>query len=116
MTQYQIAFGSQGKVNHGDRLALKIRAKINQNIPTADQIDTGEGRVHDQVLAREDAHLTNRLNDLVAALRALEKSRLPFRGELGYWVFLVSSNARDCNAALAQVCAEDLNGDRNGRC
>ena len=66
-------------MKRSDHLALQIRAEINQDIPTADQIETGEGRVHEQVLAREDAHLTNRLNDLVAVLHALEKARLPFR-------------------------------------
>lgn len=49
-----------------EHLLLKGALEVDQHIAAADQVDAQEGRILEQILAREHHHLAQRLAHLVA--------------------------------------------------
>ena len=67
-----------------NQLFLHFRRQINQQIAAAQNVELGEGRIHDQVLRRKDHQLANLLAHLVTTALFLRKEPLqPFFGNLG---------------------------------
>ena len=65
--QQQESARAQRIVERGQRLLLQGRLQIDQQVAATHDIHAREGRVGDQVLAREDHHLAQALADAVAA-------------------------------------------------
>ena len=57
----------QAVVKKREEFPLQFRAEIDEQIAAAEDVQLGEGRVHDEILRRKDDHLADLLDHLVAA-------------------------------------------------
>ena len=55
-------------MKEGQEFLLQLRGKVDQEVPAAQDVELGEGRVHDDVLHGEDRHLPDLFGDPVAVL------------------------------------------------
>jgi hypothetical protein len=78
--QHQIAAWLQGIEKRGNGALLQNRAEINQQIPAADQIQVGKGRVLNDILSGEYAQFPDGFVDLVSAAMANEETIEPLLG------------------------------------
>src|SRR5437868_5988541 len=88
--------------------ALEQRAKIDQDVAATNEVQIREGRVHDYVLSRKDAHVANRLMDLVVAVDLSEESPKPLWGNVLADVFGVNPGPGFFDARIADIRRKDL--------
>ena len=100
----------QGIVEDRNDLLLQNGTEINQHIPATDQIHAGEGRIAEDILAREDAHVANRLGNLIALGNFVKKAAQTNLGHLGRYALLVETGARPLDGTFAQVGTKNLDG------
>src|SRR5436305_11756907 len=93
------------------QLALETGSKINQEIAAADDIEAGEGRILDQILTREHAHVPDRLANQITALNRLKIASHPFRTDSAHIARTEHPGPRPRDRRLTDVSPEDL--DRN---
>ena len=108
VAQHQKAAGIQRVVKHGQQLPLKRAVHVNQDVPTAYQIEMRERRVAREILPREHAHIANRFGHLVAAVGLREEAAQPFRRDVIGNRRGVQPLPRKADGAFADVGPEDL--------
>ena len=57
--QKQDAAGIQAVVKEREELLLQLRGQVDQQVPAAQDVELGEGRIHDEVLRGKDHHLAD---------------------------------------------------------
>ena len=79
--QEEHATGVQGVVEQREQLLLQVAAQVDHEVPAADEIEPGEGRILDHVLLGKDHRVPDALVDPVAPAAGLghEKPGQPFR-------------------------------------
>ena len=104
----QVPARPQGVVEQGDQLLLQVRPEVDEQVPARDQVEPGERRVADQVVAREQAQLPDLLDHVVLAALLEEEPLEP----LGRHVLgdrqRVGPLAGDGQGPLVDVGGEDL--------
>ena len=109
--QKQDPFGVEGIVKEGHQFFLQLRGQVDQEVAAAQDIELGEGGVHDDVLHGEDRHLPDIFGEAVAVLFFDEEPSEPLgrhiRGDVG---------RKDPLAGLVdgftvEVGGEDLEGE-----
>ena len=66
--QHQDASGIEAVVKKRQELLLQVRLQVDEQVPTHQQVELGEGWVHGQVLRGEDHHVSDFFTHPVAAL------------------------------------------------
>ncbi len=92
-------------------LLLQHRLEVDQHVAAADQVDARERRVGEHVVAREHAHVADRLADPVAAVDLDEEAPQPLGGDVLRDGLRVDAGARLLDAGAVQVGGEDLHGN-----
>ena len=108
--QQQDARGQQGVVEQRHHPLLHAGLEVDEHVPAADQVHAAERRIPGQVVPREDAHVADGLEDLVAAVPLAEEPAQAFGRDVLCAVRQVASRARLLERALGQIGAEDLEG------
>ena len=107
----QDATGSQAVVKQRDQLFLHFRGKINQQVPAAQDVELGEGRVHDEILRRKNDHFANLFAHPVAVILLGEEPLEPcfrqVRGDVGQ----KEARAGLVNGVPVEVGGKDLDRD-----
>jgi len=62
----QNAAGREAVMKQRNQFSLHLRGQINQQVAAAQNVQLGEGRVHDEILRRKDHHLADLLAHPVA--------------------------------------------------
>ena len=96
-------------MEHRDQLLLEDRLEINQDVAAADEIELRKGRVAGHVLLREDAHVADRLGDLIVLPLLGEVPPEPLGRHVERDVLEVPACPRALDRRLARVAREDLN-------
>ena len=109
-TQKQDAAGIQAIVEQGQQLLLQVRGQVDQQVAADQQIELGEGRIHDEVLGRQRHHLPDLLADPVAAFLLDEKPAQPLGRHIRRDVLRVDALAGLVNRVPIQIGGEDLQG------
>ncbi len=112
--QQEEAAGIQGVVEVGDHLPLHAGLEVDEDVAAADEVQVGEGRIPDQIVAREDAQVAHGLADLEMAVHAGEEALQGPGRDIGGDVLQEDPGARLFHRAVAQVRAEDLDGRGGG--
>ena len=113
--QKQEAAGIQTVVKQRQQLFLQLRGQVDEQVPAAQDVELGEGRIHDEVLRGKDHHLPDGLADLVAALYLDEKPAQALRRHIGGNVGRENGLAGFLNGLAVQVGGEDLERSVPGR-
>jgi hypothetical protein len=71
--QEQDSAGIKTVVKERHELLLQLRVKIDEQVSAGHEIELGEGRMHDEILRREDDHLADFLFHGVPAVLILEE-------------------------------------------
>ena len=113
--QKQEAAGIQTVVKERQQFFLQLRGQVDQQVPAAQDVELGEGRIHDEVLRGKDHHLPDGLADLVAALYLDEKPAQPFRRHIRGNVGRENGLAGFLDGVPVQVGGENLERSVPGR-
>ncbi len=97
-----------------DRLLLKVRIEVDEDVAAGHEVDSRVRRVARHVVRGEDAELANRLRDLVAAGRGSEEPRQPFRRDATERTQRVDRRARLPERLLVDVGPVDGDPGRAG--
>ena len=89
-------------------LLLQFRSQVDQQVPTNQNVQLGEGRIHDDILRSEDHHLPDRFVDLVAALCLDEEPVQTLRRHIRDDVGREHTLAGLVNGVPVQVGGKDL--------
>ena len=113
--QKQDAAGIQAVVKERQELLLQLRVQVDQQVPAGQDVELGEGRVHDEVLRGKDHHLADLFADPVAVL-VLDKEpaqalRRHIRGDVGR----IDALAGFVDGVPVQVGGKDLERKVPGR-
>ncbi len=84
---------------------------VDQDVPAAHQVEPAERRVAGQVVPREDAHVANRLIDLIVSLVADEEPPKPGRRDVDLDVVEIDPRAGLRQRDLVQVGGQQLDRD-----
>ena len=107
--QHKIAIRVQGIMENWNALSLQLWAKIDKNVATRNEIDTGKRRVLADVLPSESAHITDAAADLVVSIcRPRKKATKPGGGDTFGDRFRINSRSGLGDDLFAHICAEDL--------
>ena len=89
---------------------LQLRAQIDQEVAATDQVESGKGRVSEQVMLGEDQQVADALVDAVGAAVGLggEEARQPLRRDVGGDAGRVHRGARGGNRVPVDVGSKDL--------
>src|SRR5678816_319985 len=90
---------------------LQRRLEINEDVPTADQVEMRKGRIADDVLPREDADIADEFGDAVAASLGYEEAPQALGRYLLGNALRIEAGPGSRDGRLAQIGAEHLNGD-----
>ena len=89
-------------------LLLQLRGQVDEQVPAAQDVELGEGRVHDDVLRGKDHHLPDGLADPVAALVLDEEPAQALRRHIRGDVGRENALAGFLDGVPVQVGGEDL--------
>src|SRR5687768_15123995 len=92
-------------------LLLQHWPKINQNVAATDEIELREGRILGHILLGENAHRADAFTDLEARIEPREEAPEPLGRNVVTDAFRVDSGTRAFEGQVADVGAEDLNGN-----
>ena len=95
-------------VEHREHLLLQTRFQVDQQVPTADEVDTRERRITDEILPRKDDYLAQRLVDPIAALLLDEKPPQAFGGHILRQALRVETLAGFVEQRVIQVGGEHV--------
>ena len=79
----QNAAGGEAVVKQRNQFLLHLRGQIDQQVAAAQNVQLGEGRIHDEILRRKDHHLADLFAHPVAALLLGEEPLQPLRRNVG---------------------------------
>src|SRR6185503_8701943 len=99
---------AQGIVERRKHALLQRWLEVDEEIPTADEVDARVRRVVHQVVVGEDANVADRLHDLIAVAHLREEALETLWGDVAHAVRRVPSGPRRCERVLAEVRSEDL--------
>jgi hypothetical protein len=102
--------GIQRIVEGLEGLVLERSLHVDEQVPAADEVDPREGRVGEDVVAREDAPVADRLRDTVPVLLLDEIAPQPLRRDLRSDRLGVQADARLLDPSEVEVRGEDLRG------
>jgi hypothetical protein len=108
VAQKQEAVGQKREVEEGDDPVLQVGVEIDQQVAAGDQVELREGRVPDDVVRREDAHLAQFLGDDVGVALLVEPAREPLRRDVGGDRRRVAPDPRRRERPRVDVGGEDL--------
>ena len=94
---------------------LQLRRQVDEQVPAAHQVELGEGRIHDEILPREDDHLPDGPGDLVAAIQLDEEPVQPLRRHIRGDVGWEHRRAGFLDGVFVEVGREDLERVASGR-
>ena len=106
--EHQAALVGEGVVQDAQGAPLRRGLQVDQQVAAGDQIDAREGRVLEQVVAREDHQVANRARHLVALLFAREEAPEAHLAELCDAGGAVDAAPRLTDAGVGDVGGEDL--------
>ncbi len=106
--QKQDAAGVQAVVKERQELLLQLRGQVDEEVPADQDVELGEGRVHDDVLRGEDHHLADLLAHPVAALLLDEEPAQALRRDVRGDVGRIDALAGLVDGVPVQVGGEDL--------
>ena len=104
----QDAAGTETVVKQRNEFLLHFRRQVDQQVAAAQDVQLGEGRVHDEVLRRKDHHLADLLAHPVAVFFLDEEPAQPLRRHVGGNVVREEALAGLVDRVLVQVGGEDL--------
>ena len=113
--QEQDAAGIQAVVKERQQLLLQLRRQVDQQVAAAQDVELGEGRIHDDVLRGKDHHLADLLADPVAALVLDEEPAQALRRHVRGDVGREDALAGLVDGVPVQVGGEDLEREVPGR-
>ena len=87
---------------------MERRAEVNQDIATEEQIEPGEGRVHDEIVLREQHHFADARVDQIAATLLVEKVGQALRRDIRGYRRGLASSPGERNRISAEIRAKDL--------
>ena len=89
---------------------LQFRVHINEQVTASDQVESGKGRVFDDVLLGKDQHVADAFVDAVGVAVGLgaEKARQSFRGDVGGNVGRIQATAGGDDCPAVNVGGEKL--------
>src|SRR5262249_12720917 len=99
-------------MKHGDHALLQGWSHINENVAATDKVHPGKGRVIKDILGGENAHVPDRLADLVALFGLVEEASQARGGYIGADAVLVDPSSRPLDGGFAEIRSKDLNGQR----
>ena len=105
----QNAAGQQAVVKQRNQFLLHLGGQINQQVAAAQDVQLGEGRVHDEILRGKDDHLANLFAHPVAMLFLLEEALQPGFRNIGGDVGQKETRPGLFNCVQVQVRGENLN-------
>lgn len=108
ITQEQEAAGAQGKVEQRDHLFLQFRVQVDQQVPAGNEVEPREGRVLDQAVLGEDAHLAQFLDHAIGVAFLDEPSCQPLGRHLPGDAVGISAGPPRRQRLPVQVRSEDL--------
>src|SRR5579863_1069271 len=108
--EQQEAVRSERVMQSGNHPLLQDRAKINEQITAADQVEIGKGRVLCDVLLGKNAHFADGLNNLVSAVDSQEEPAQTFGRDAGDQGLRVETGAGTVERTFADIGGENLEG------
>src|SRR6185436_15132694 len=90
----------QGEVKQRDQLPLYFRLQVNEHVAATDQIELGERRIADQILAGEDHRFTNALGHPIAVILAREEALQPLWRDVERDALGIHARSRDLERAI----------------
>jgi hypothetical protein len=103
---------AQRVVEQRDHAVLQIRGQVDQQVAAGDQVQLRERGVLQQVVNREQADLTQVVDDAVGAVLALEVPLQPLGGDILGNAGRIAADAGDLQRVLVDVAGEDLQPGR----
>src|SRR6266446_1414532 len=91
-----------------DDLLLKRRLQVNEQVAAGDQVEAGKRRVADHAVRREDAHLAQILDQMIATRFVDEEALEPRGRDRLDRVDGIARRARDAHCGFVYVGGEDL--------
>ena len=110
--QEEHATGVQGVVEQGDELLLQVAVQVDHEVPAADEIELGEGRILDDVVFGEDDRVPDAFVDAVGQAIGLghEEPRQALPGQIDGDAGRVEARPGRGQGPAVDVCGEDLEG------
>ncbi len=102
----------QGVVKRLDDALLEGLIEVDENVAAAHQVELRERWVSREIVLHEDAHVSNALDDAIAALGLREKSLPPLVADVAERAVRVEPRARGLDRLAVHVRPEDLDGSR----
>jgi hypothetical protein len=112
--EQEVAAAPQRVVEERDHLPLEIGLQVDEQVPAGDQVERGEGRIADQAVHREDAHLAQLLSDVPARPVANEVALEALGRDVGLYLRGVVAGARLGDQLGVEVRREDLDEPPGG--
>jgi hypothetical protein len=104
----QHAAVTQGEMEEGVNLMLRLRLQIDEKVAAADKIQAREGRVRQDVMDREDDSVAQFANNPVMVVRFGEKSGQPVRRHIRLDRIRIETIARQRYGVRIDVGSKDL--------
>ncbi len=106
--QQQVAALAEREVQQFQHVDLKLRFKVNQQVPTSADVHLGERRVAQHILGGKHHRVANLLLDAIRMLIFLEEARQPIRRQLPFDAPRVDRCACHAEGLLGGVRRKDL--------
>ena len=89
---------------------MQLRVQINEQVAASDQVESGKGRVLDDVMLGKNQHVADAFVDAVGAAVGLgaEKARQSFRGNIGGNVGRIEAAAGGGDSPAVNIGGEKL--------
>ncbi|GJE69431.1 hypothetical protein CHKEEEPN_0959 [Methylorubrum podarium] len=108
IAEEQHALRLQREVEDRDDAALQLGVEIDQQVAAGDEVEAGEGRILDDAVLGEDAHLPHFLDDAVGVALPHEPAREPLGADVAHDRLGVAGRARRREGPAVEVGREDL--------
>src|SRR6266542_7085267 len=110
-SQHEDAAGVEGEMEKGQQSFLQFSGEINEQVTAAEQVEFGEGWIHDEILRREDYHLANFLADAIAPVLLRKEPLQPFGRNIRFDAARIQPLPGDFDGLNVDVRREHLDLD-----